>query len=55
MPTTYEYSLSETSENGSLFCKRAQPTHEQTRGLFIDDRDDGYRGLGCDWGLGHAR
>ena len=52
MPTTYEYSLSETSENGSLFCKRA-PAHEQTRGLFIDDRDDGYRASDVtgDWAM----
>ncbi len=43
MPATYEYSL---AENGSLRCTRTQPAHEQTCGLFIDDREDGYRASG---------
>ena len=50
MPTTYEYSL---ADNGSLLCTRAQPAHEQTRGLFIDQRDNGYGATGItgDWVL----
>ena len=50
MPTTYEYSL---AENGGLLCTRPQPAHEQTRGLFIDDRDNGYGATGItgDWVL----
>ena len=50
MPTTYQYSL---AENGSLLCTRTQPAHEQTRGLFIDDRDNGYGATGItgDWVL----
>ncbi len=50
MPTTYEYSL---ADNGSLVCARTQPAHEQTRGLFIDDRDNGYgaSGIAADWVL----
>ena len=50
MPATYQYSL---ADNGSLLCTRSQPTHEQTRGLFIDDRDDGYGATGIigDWSL----
>ena len=48
MPATYEYSL---AENGSLRCTRSQPAHEQTCGLFIDDREDGYGASGVteDW------
>ena len=50
MPTTYEYSL---ADNGSLLCTRTQPAHEQTRGLFIDQRDNGYGATGItgDWVL----
>ena len=50
MPTSYQYSL---SESGSLLCTRTEPSHEQTRGLFIDDRDDGYGASGVtgDWVL----
>ena len=48
MSTTYEYSL---ADNGSLMCTRAQPAHEQTRGLFIDEHDNGYgaSGIAGDW------
>ena len=48
--TTYQYSL---ADNGSLLCTRSQPAHEQTRGLFIDDRDNGYgaSGVAGDWSL----
>ena len=50
MPATYEYSI---ADNGSLMCTRAQPAHEQTRGLFIDQRDNGYGATGItgDWVL----
>ena len=50
MPDTYQYSL---ADNGSLLCTRSQPAHEQTRGLFIDDRADGYGATGItgDWTL----
>ena len=50
MANTYQYSL---AENGSLLCTRTQPAHEQTRGLFIDDRDNGYGASGVtgDWSL----
>ena len=50
MTATYQYSL---SDNGSLLCTRSQPAHEQTRGLFIDDRDNGYgaSGITDDWTL----
>ena len=50
MPITYQYSL---ADNGSLLCNRAQPVHEQTRGLFIDDHDNGYgaTGISADWVL----
>ena len=50
MPTTYQYSM---AENGSLLCTRTQPAHEQTRGLFIDDHDNGYGATGItgDWVL----
>ncbi len=50
MPTTYEYSL---ADNGSLLCTRSQPAHEQTRGLFIDQRNNGYGATGItgDWVL----
>ena len=50
MATTYQYSL---SDNGSLLCTRSQPSHEQTRGLFIDERDNGYGATGItgDWSL----
>ena len=50
MTTTYQYSM---AENGSLLCTRSQPAHEQTRGLFIDDRDNGYGATGItdDWVL----
>ena len=50
MATTYQYSL---AENGTLLCTRAQPAHEQTRGLFIDERDNGYGASGVtgDWAL----
>ena len=50
MTTTYEYSR---SENGSLLCTRGQPAHEHTRGLFIDQRDNGYGATGVtgDWVL----
>ena len=48
MPVTYEYSL---ADNGSLLCTRAQPAHEQTRGMFIDEHDSGYGASGVtgDW------
>ncbi len=48
MPNTYQFSL---AENGSLLCTRSGPIHAQTRGLFIDDRDDGYGASGVteDW------
>ena len=48
MTTTYEYSL---ADNGSLICTRSEPAHEQTRGLFIDDHDNGYGASGVtpDW------
>ena len=50
MPSTYQFSL---ADNGSLLCTRSQPAHEQTRGLFIDDRDNGYGATGItgDWTL----
>ena len=50
MPITYRYSL---ADNGSLVCTREQPAHEQTRGLFIDDRENGYGATGItdDWTL----
>ena len=50
MPITYRYSL---ADNGSLVCAREQPAHEQTRGLFIDDRENGYGATGItgDWTL----
>ena len=50
MPTTYQFSL---ADNGSLLCTRTLPAHEQTRGLFIDDRDGGYgaSGITGDWTL----
>ena len=50
MPATYQYSL---ADNGSLLCTRSQPAHEQTGGLFIDDRADGYGATGItgDWTL----
>ena len=50
MPGTYQFSL---GGNGNLLCTRAAPAHEQTRGLFIDDRDDGYGASGVtgDWVL----
>jgi hypothetical protein len=48
MSNTYQYSL---AENGSLLCTRSQPAHERTRGLFIDQRADGYGASGVtgDW------
>ena len=48
MPATYEYSM---ADNGSLLCTRTGPAHEQTRGLFIDQRDNGYGATGVtgDW------
>ena len=50
MATTYRYSL---ADDGSLLCTRSQPAHEQTRGLFVDDRDNGYGATGItgDWSL----
>ena len=50
MSTTYQYSL---ADNGSLVCNRTEPAHEQTRGLFIDDHDNGYGATGIfgDWTL----
>ena len=50
MATTYQFSL---ADNGSLLCTRTQPAHEQTRGLFIDDHDNGYgaTGISGDWTL----
>ena len=51
MPATYEYSL---AENGSLRCTRSQPAHEQTCGLFIDDRGGRLRGVGRNRRLGNA-
>ena len=50
MSATYNFSI---ADNGSLLCTRAQPAHEQARGLFIDQRDNGYgaTGVSDDWVL----
>ena len=50
MTTTYEYSM---TGNGNLICTRTQLANEQTRGLLIYDRDDGYgaSGITQDWVL----
>ncbi len=50
MPNTYQFSI---AENGSLLCTRSDPAHAQTRGLFVDDRDDGYGASGVteDWAM----
>ena len=50
MPNTYRFSL---ADNGSLLCTRSQPAHAQTRGLFVDDHDNGYGASGVteDWAM----